>query len=99
MVLLVEKVHTDELSYHSQQAGQTHVQALADLCTTYFSAHLSLESLETCMIIQKHGDTTSLFLLPGSVSVPPQGVWEARSGLLSYLTCGRGLNCDLLEMP
>lgn len=40
MVLLVKKVKTNEPSYHRQQAGQTHVQGLVDLCTTYFPARL-----------------------------------------------------------
>lgn len=57
MVLLVEKVHANDLSYHRQQVGQTHVKALVDLCTIYVSA-VSLDLLETCMIIQNHRDLT-----------------------------------------
>lgn len=58
----------------------------------------SLELLETLMMIEKHGDLTSSFLLSGTILVPPLGVWEARLELLSYLTCSRGLSCDLSEM-
>lgn len=96
-VLLVENTYTNEPSYKATAWSNSYPSPGRSVNHVFPCSSLFWRCLKDTWSYENR-DTTS-FLLSGSRSVPPLGVWEVRLELLSYFIWSRGWGCDSLRCP